>query len=123
MQLVEFHKQSHARLTIATYNKHVKIDLGVIQTNETNEIIGYIEKPEFDYKVSMGVYVYEPEVLKLIRRAEYLDFPTLVLNLLQRGERVISYPWNGLWLDIGRPDDYAEAQRLVAEKPEVFGLG
>ena len=70
----------------------------------------------------MGVYVYEPEVLRYIEPGQYLDFPDLVLRLLAKGERVCSFPTDCLWLDIGRPDDYAKAQELFAEKEDEFDL-
>ncbi len=56
-QLVDFHKQSGAIATISAHCRKVYIDFGIIQNNTKNEIIGYIEKPTYDYYVSMGVYV------------------------------------------------------------------
>jgi NDP-sugar pyrophosphorylase family protein len=68
----------------------------------------------------MGIYVYEPSVLDLIPKGEYLDFPDLVLKLLKQGRNVSVYPFDGLWLDIGRPDDYARAQELYETNREIF---
>jgi len=59
-------------------------------------------------------------VLRHIERGKYLDFPDLVWRLLDRGERVCAYPNSSIWLDIGRPDDYARAQELFANKRERF---
>jgi NDP-sugar pyrophosphorylase family protein len=112
-KLVEFHRSQGAALTIATQRRHVKIDLGVLEFDGSAGITNYIEKPEHSYHVSMGVYVYEPCVLGHIVPGEYLDFPDLVLRLLASGERVCAYLSDCLWLDIGRPDDYARAQQLV----------
>ena len=111
--LLAAHRESNAALTVATYGRSVQIDFGVVHTDDSGCIVGYDEKPEFDYRVSMGVYVYEPRVLPLIEAGAYLDFPDLVLRLIERGEIVRSFLWQGLWLDIGRPSDYAEAQRLI----------
>jgi NDP-sugar pyrophosphorylase family protein len=119
-QLVRFHRDQGAVLTIATHTRRVKIDLGVLETDGDHRVRGYLEKPEKTYQVSMGVYVYEPAVLKYIEPGRYLDFPNLVLDLLAGGERVCAYPADCLWLDIGRPDDYARAQELFAERPEAF---
>ncbi|MDP2896305.1 MAG: sugar phosphate nucleotidyltransferase [bacterium] len=121
-RLVEFHREQGAMLTIATHTRRVKIDLGVVELDGNNRITHYIEKPEATYQVSMGVYVYEPGVLRYIERGKYLDFPDLVLRLLKSGERVSAYPTDCLWLDIGRPDDYAKAQELFTEKGEAFDL-
>jgi len=111
--LVAFHREQGAMLTIATQRRHVKIDLGVLEFDGAGTITNYIEKPEHSYYVSMGVYVYEPEVLRYVKAGEYLDFPNLVLRLLAERQRVCSYLTDCLWLDIGRPDDYARAQQLV----------
>ena len=107
--LLEHHKHSGAAITIATYCKRVKIDLGVLETDESGYVTEYREKPEMDYAVSMGIYVYEPRALGRIDRGEYLDFPTLVQRLIEAGEKVSTFSWDGYWLDIGRPDDFAAA--------------
>jgi NDP-sugar pyrophosphorylase family protein len=118
--LVHFHRQEGAALTIATHTRTVKIDLGVLEFDAQQRITGYREKPVSTYHVSMGIYVYEPRVLEHIEAGKYLDFPDLVHRLLDKGERVCAYPTDCLWLDIGRPDDYAKAQELFAEKKEAF---
>jgi NDP-sugar pyrophosphorylase family protein len=120
--LVRFHREQGAALTVATHTRRVKIDLGVLEFDEHYEIRRYLEKPETAYHVSMGIYVYEPAVLRFIEPGRYLDFPNLVLRLVELGQRVCAYPTDCLWLDIGRPDDYARAQELFAERREVFDL-
>ena len=57
----------------------------------------------------MGVYVFEPAVLKYIPAGQYFDFPNLILRLIEAGERVAGYPFSGYWQDLGRPDDYEQA--------------
>lgn len=114
--LIKYHKQNGAAATIATHTRNVHVDLGVIQFNGNQEVIGYIEKPTYTYQVSMGMYVFEPRVLKYIERNQYLDFPDLVLHLLAGGERVVGYPFEGYWQDLGRADDYEHA---VDEFPKL----
>jgi NDP-mannose synthase len=118
--LVQFHREQKALLTIATHARRVKIDLGVLQFDDDYRITGYLEKPETTYHVSMGIYVYEPAVLQYVEPGQYLDFPDLVLRLLAHGERVCAYPNDSLWLDIGRPDDYAKAQQLFSDKGDTL---
>jgi NDP-sugar pyrophosphorylase family protein len=109
-ELVKFHQKSQAQVTIAMYNREVKIDLGVLQlSNGGHEVVGYIEKPTYNFQVSMGVYVFEPTVLKYIPPGQYFDFPTLILRLIEAGERVVGFPFCGYWQDLGRPDDYEQA--------------
>ncbi len=107
--LIRFHKQSGAAATIAMHRRKVKIDLGVIQTDGDHEVVGYIEKPTYDYLVSMGIYVFEPRVLSYIPNCAYLDFPDLVHRLLGAREKVVGYPFDGYWQDLGRQDDYEQA--------------
>ena len=74
-----------------------------------NRITGYSEKPTLEYSASMGVYVFEPEVLQYISRDNYMDFPYLVKLLINKGETVMGYPFDGYWRDLGNPQDYEEA--------------
>jgi NDP-sugar pyrophosphorylase family protein len=114
--LVKYHREQRAALTVATHTRRVKIDLGVLEFDREHLIRAYTEKPEMNYNVSMGIYVYEPRVLGFIEPGRYLDFPSLVHRLLERGERVCAFSTDCLWLDIGRPDDYAKAQELYARE-------
>jgi NDP-mannose synthase len=118
--LVEFHRAQNALLTIAVNKREVKIDLGVIELDGGCTIARYLEKPRTTHNVSMGIYVYEPRVLQYIEPGKYLDFPDLVLRLLQAQERVCAFASDCMWLDIGRPDDYARAQELFASNREDF---
>lgn len=107
--LVDFHKSEQAIASIAVHCRHVKIDFGVIEWNHAPIIGHYIEKPTIDYMVSMGIYVFEPAVLKYIPKGKYLDFPDLIKILIAAGEKVVGYPFEGYWQDLGRPDDYEQA--------------
>lgn len=107
--LIDRHRQSGAAATIATYKREVKIDFGVVEVGDDNLLTGYVEKPAFDYRVSMGIYCFDARVLGLLKRNEYRDFPDLIKTLVAAGDKVASYPFEGYWLDIGRPDDYATA--------------
>jgi NDP-sugar pyrophosphorylase family protein len=118
--LIAYHKRNNGVLTIAMHKKQVKINLGVIEASEDNILTGYREKPEKRYNVSMGIYVYEPTVLQYIDPGEYLDFPDLVLRLLDKGEKVVGYPCDEYWLDIGNHDDYARAQEEFEQMESFF---
>ena len=119
-ELIRFHKEHGGIATIAVHRRQVRIDLGVVQWNGGDTICGYIEKPVYDYTVSMGIYVFEPRVLEYIPRNRYLDFPDLVLKLIAAGEKVTGYTFAGYWKDLGRPDDYEEAARDFVEMQAQF---
>ena len=113
--LVTYNKKNKAIATIALKKRTVKIDFGVPEIDESNNIVGYTEKPEIEYLVSMGVYAFDPRILEYIRPNEYLDFPDLIKKLISNGEIVKGYIYGGYWLDIGRPDDYERANREIEE--------
>ena len=108
-ELIAYHQQQGAIATIATHKRKVTINLGVVDVDKDNTVTDYLEKPDFNYLVSMGLYVFEPRVLNYIAKDEYLDFPDLVRSLIAAGEKVNSFIFKGYWEDLGRPDDYERA--------------
>lgn len=121
--LIAYHRLHGAAATIAMHERTVKIDLGVIETDAQNQLVRYIEKPSQQYRVSMGIYIFEPAVLRHITAGERLDFPELVDVLLQQGEKIMGYPFEGYWLDIGRPDDYERASEEFSRRRGEFIKG
>jgi NDP-sugar pyrophosphorylase family protein len=119
-ELVAVHVAGGSALTIATQVRRATIDFGVLQVEEGDGMLqtvtGYLEKPSSEYAVSMGVYVIDPRLLRLIRPGAYLDFPDLVLKALAANEQVASYGYEGLWLDIGRHEDYEQA---ISAEPDL----
>ena len=84
--------------------------LGFDDGADPERLTGYVEKPAFDYEVSMGVYAFSRRVLDFIEPGRRLDFPDLVLKLIDAGETVRARRADDhYWLDIGRHDDYETA--------------
>ena len=109
--LIQFHREQKGIVTIAAHHRQSKVDLGVLKCDGDFCVTGYIEKPVYDFMVSMGIYVFEPAVMPYIARNEYLDFPDLIKKLIAAGEKVVEYEFDGYWEDLGRPDDYARASK------------
>ena len=123
-RLLEFHQEHGAITTIAVKEREIKINLGVVHVNGRHEVEGYTEKPTMNFRVSMGIYVFEPKVLQYIPRGEYMDFPDLVHKLLDEGERVVGYPFDGYWKDLGNQQDYMEAaEEFNLMREEILGEG
>jgi NDP-sugar pyrophosphorylase family protein len=126
--LMDLHQESGNLVTIASHRRVVRSDYGVLHVNgeagQTRVVTGFEEKPEVPYVVSMGVYAIEPRALDYIEAGVYLDVPDLVLRLIEAGEQVGSYLFDGYWLDIGRPQDY---ERAIAEyetlKTDLYASG
>lgn len=119
-ELWRAHRENDAIATIATCTKRVPISLGVLEVDENGDLAGYKEKPTAQYRVSMGMYVFQSRIQEFIRPGEYLDLPDLMRLLMEGGERVHCYDFQGRWLDIGNPDDYALANEEVAADERVY---
>ena len=99
--------------------RQVNIDYGVLDfepgKGRLQRVVRYVEKPVLDRMVSMGIYVMEPQALDFIPGSGYFDFPHLVQKLLDVGAPVGAFPHDGLWLDIGRQEDFELAVALWEE--------
>ena len=114
------HRERGAIATVASYQRDVKIDLGVIEVSDDFWITDYIEKPTYHYSVSMGIYIFEPAILNYIKPNKRFDLPDLMLDLIRDKQKVNVFPFDGYWLDIGRPDDYAVAVEEFSKRRASF---
>lgn len=117
--LWQSHRERGAIATLAAYRRDVKIDLGVVHS-EDNWVTDYVEKPTYHFTVSTGIYVFEPSILNYILPGKHLDLPELILKLVREQKKVNVYPFNGYWLDIGRHDDYETAMQKFAANRKEF---
>ena len=113
-KLYDQHMQNSALLTVSTYRRTAKIDFGVVEIDSAaRRAIGFREKPEYVFDVCMGVYVMNRKVLDFVPGEKYFGFDDLMKTLLEEGQKVDVYPYDGYWLDIGRPDDYEKANNDI----------
>ncbi|MGH8192872.1 MAG: sugar phosphate nucleotidyltransferase [Woeseiaceae bacterium] len=118
--VLRHHDQQQADVTIAVHRREIKIDFGVVDSDSEGAFTGFREKPVFDYEVSMGVNILSANARSLIRPDEYLDMPDLILKVHESGGKVCCFREQGYWLDIGRMDDYAQAQADFEENEAKF---
>lgn len=119
-KLLDYHRERRALATIATYQRDTKIDFGVLERDGQNKICGFREKPAYHFDVSMGIYVFQKEMLEFVPKDTPFGFDDLMYALTARGEPVYSYPHDGYWLDVGRPDDYERAVEEFEKNPGKF---
>jgi NDP-sugar pyrophosphorylase family protein len=118
--LLDEHRSSGAAATIAVLAREVAIDFGVVHL-DGDTVASFEEKPVLSYNVSMGVYVFERNVVELIPRGGHYDFPDLLGAVLDRGWAVHAYRFGDFWLDIGRPEDYELAvERFASLRDELL---
>lgn len=107
--LMQYHKESGNIFTISSYKRVQYVDYGVLEI-AGNKLTGFQEKPRLRYNVSMGIYVASRNVLEYIPEDVYYGFDQLMLRLLAKSLAVSVKEHKGYWLDIGRPDDYQQAE-------------
>lgn len=116
--LVNFHEKMGGTATITLTRVDDVSRYGVAQLDETNRIINFIEKPKQyvgSNLINAGFYVFTKEVIKLIPKNPENQVKLaidVIPKLLRMGE-VYGYIHNGLWFDIGTPEDYMRANFSV----------
>jgi len=111
-EFVKFHKRHGGMLTVAVKKKSVKVDLGVLDS-KAGLVTGFREKPLILFNASMGIYCMEPEILDHIPAGIHFGFDDLMRALLAAGEPIQVFNHEGLWMDIGREEDFLEAQKML----------
>jgi dTDP-glucose pyrophosphorylase len=108
---LEFIK-SGAELAVATIPYHVDIPYAVLET-ANGHVVDFKEKPTYTYYSNGGIYLIKREILDLLPYNEFYNATDLMEHLLSGTHKVISYPLNNYWLDIGRPEDFERAQKDI----------
>jgi NDP-sugar pyrophosphorylase family protein len=115
------HIAEHADASIGIYERENKIDFGLIEFDTKNRLSAYREKPTSKYYVSMGVYILQREAVRAhVSDVDYLDMPNLLLKMKASNSNVVCFRDECIWLDIGRPDDFALAQKMFEQDREAF---
>ena len=110
-ELFKSHQKANCQLTVGVNKREKNIDYGVIHLDENQNIVRFEEKPTIEYKVSMGVYVFEKNLINSIPKNKYFGFDQLIHQMIRQKLKINTYLHDGYWLDIGRPDDYERANR------------
>jgi NDP-mannose synthase len=120
-RMVREHIEQSSAASIAVFERQLKVDFGLVEVDEEMHLTGYREKPTYTHLVSMGLYVLNrASVAPCLKVGSYLDMPQLMQFLIDSGKSVQCRKQDCIWLDIGRPDDYAAAQQVFEEKRELF---
>jgi len=108
-ELFDFHVRNKNLFTVSSKIREQNIDYGVLESDGEGKLRDFKEKPTHRYEVSMGVYVANRRVLDLIPEDRSYGVNDLLLDLIAARLPVQVRRYEGYWLDIGRPDDYAQA--------------
>lgn len=107
------HFQMHdAEMSVAAVPYNISIELGILDLDGRN-IKGLIEKPKYNYYANAGIYLIKKRALAEIPKDTFFHATHLVEKLIAQDKKVIRYPLNGTWIDIGTLQEYERAKELV----------
>ena len=107
------HFQQHdAEMSVAAVPYTVSVPYGIFDLDGRN-IQGLIEKPTYNYYANAGIYLIKRRALDEIPNDTFFNATDLIEKLISKGKKVVRFPLNGTWIDIGNPQEYQKANELV----------
>lgn len=106
-------KEHDADMSVAAVPYSVQVPYGIFKIEDRRNITGLIEKPTYDYYANAGIYLIKKSALDLIPEDTFFNATDLIEALIAAGRKVIRFPLNGTWIDIGNPQEYKRANELV----------
>ena len=106
-------KEHDAEMSVAAVPYSVQVPYGIFKIEEKRNITGLVEKPTYDYYANAGIYLIKKSALDLIPEDTFFNATDLIEALIEAGRKVIRFPLNGTWIDIGNPQEYKRANELV----------
>lgn len=105
-------KEHDAEMSVAAVPYTVSVPYGIFDLDGRN-IQGLIEKPTYNYYANAGIYLIKRSALDEIPNDTFFNATDLIEKLICEGKKVIRFPLNGTWIDIGNPQEYQKANELV----------
>lgn len=105
-------KEHNAEMSVAAVPYTVSVPYGIFDLNG-RDIKGLIEKPTYNYYANAGIYLIKRSAFDEIPDDTFFNATDLIEKLIAEGKKVIRFPLNGIWIDIGNKDEYEKSQELV----------
>jgi NDP-sugar pyrophosphorylase family protein len=110
-----------ALATVSMHNKDISITRGVLKLDVRGTMLIIYRSRTLSIKVSMWIYIFNRRTLEHIEKGKYLDFPVLIKQLIEKGEKMVGYDFDGYWMDIGRHEDYSKVlEKFDSRKDKLF---
>ncbi len=136
---VAAHREHRADVTVAVQpvTRQTASQLGLLKTDGSGRIVEFAEKPqgkaldkmvssddpEKPFLASMGIYIFQPDVLQALLEAHKKDdFGKHILPAAIKSHNVCAYTFDGYWEDIGTVRAYYEASLSLALPDPPFDL-
>lgn len=106
-------KDSDADMAVAATSYHVDIPYAVLETDENQKVKTLKEKPRYTYFSNAGIYIIKKKLLDMIPQNQFYDITDLMEKVIEMDQKLVTYPINGYWLDIGKHEDFKKAQEDI----------
>lgn len=106
-------KEHNADMSVCAIPYSVQIPYGIFKIEGRRDISGLVEKPTYDYYANAGIYLIKKSALDYVPEDVMFHSTDLIEKLVENGKKVIRFPLNGTWIDIGNPQEYKRANELV----------
>lgn len=107
------YKESQADMAVAATSYHVDVPYAVLEVADGVEVKSLKEKPRYTYYSNAGIYIIKKEILKMIPENQFYDITDLMERVLEMNLKLVTYPINGYWLDVGKHEDFKKAQEDI----------
>ncbi|HEY9178155.1 MAG TPA: nucleotidyltransferase family protein [Flavipsychrobacter sp.] len=105
--------RSGADMAVATTMYNVEVPYGVMEVDNGNFVNALKEKPCYTYYSNAGIYIIKKELLSLVPHNEFYNVTDLMDSIISQGKKLVSFPILGYWLDIGKHNDFVQAQEDI----------
>ena len=106
-------KTSGADMAVAATTYHVDVPYAVLEADDHQKVKSLKEKPRYTYFSNAGIYLMKKSLLAMIPKNEFYDITDLMEKVLEMDLKLVTYPINGYWLDIGKHEDFKKAQEDI----------
>ncbi len=101
--ILNFHKKDRNILTLVGSLRHFEIPYGVCKLKNSGTLKEILEKPSYDHLVNTGVYIFEPNVFKFLKKESKMDINNLIDILRSNNQKIGVYPLSSdSWFDFGQ---------------------
>ncbi|REC51459.1 nucleotidyltransferase [Chryseobacterium piscium] len=107
------YKETNADMAVAATSYHVDVPYAVLEVTDGVEVKSLKEKPRYTYYSNAGIYIIKKEILKMIPENQFYDITDLMERVLEMNLKLVTYPINGYWLDVGKHEDFKKAQEDI----------
>lgn len=107
------YQEAKADMIVATTSYHVDVPYAVLEVNENNAVKSLKEKPRYTYYSNAGIYILKKDLLSMIPQDKFFDITDLMDRIIEMDLKLVTYPINGYWLDIGKHEDFKKAQEDI----------